>query len=149
MKQLIFTLLAAGAMAGVASTALADPRQDLTEVEVSLWEIVAATNYHALHPEATGTILGGSEPDSTAKHEFEKQQDDVAVHLKAFKEAAPADLAEGIGEFEGAYADVLEHANQLVNAASSQEAETAAYNLWQAAHLADDILDDQLKGKLN
>ena len=136
MKRILSAVAGVIAMVGVSTTALADQRSDLTEVEVSLWEIVGAIMYYAL------------DHGDVALAEYNTQQDDVAEFWNAFKAGASAEMAAGIEEFEGAYADVLEHANQVVNAATVEDAITAANSMWRAAHLADDILDFQLKAVL-
>lgn len=136
MKRVISTIAAVSLAASISTAAQADQRSDLTEVEVSLWEIVGAVMYYAF---GNGDI---------ALEEFNKQQDDVATHWTAFTDAASDDMATAIALFSEAYEDVLEHANEVVNATSPDAAMAAADDLWRAAHLADDILDFDLKARL-
>lgn len=152
MNTLRASILAAG-LSAIAFSASADQHQraaSLYEVEVSLWELVASALYHIGDPDACGTILGGTEPDTTPTDEFKKQLDDVERHLGDYKEAATNQERPAISDFEVAYATFVSEAERAMALSSSSDGTTDAVRaqtlkMWLAAHRADDIIDSRLQ----
>jgi len=137
MKKFLPAVAGVLAMASVSTAALANERDDLTEVEVSLWEIVASVTYYAL------------DNGDVALTEYNKQLDDVATFWADFKTEAGPGMAPGIPMFEEAYSDVVEHAKLAVDATTAEARLASVNDMWRAAHLADDVLDLELKAKIS
>ena len=83
MKKFLSAAAGVLAMAVASTTAVAEERDELTEVEVSLWEIVASVTYYAL------------DHGDVALAEYNKQLDDVSTNWAEFKTEAGAAMAPG------------------------------------------------------
>ncbi|WP_421723256.1 hypothetical protein [Bauldia sp.] len=115
----------------------------LREVEVSLWELVAAAMYHAAAPDAQGQIRGGQDPDTTPTDEFQKQIGEVEQHWTQWKAVAGDDSADAAAAFEAAYLQFVSLAEEVISTDSPSDAQLL--EMWRAAHAADDVLDQSLK----
>lgn len=138
-------LMLAGALVScmVATSALADADTAMREVEVSLWEVVAATMFHAAAPGVKGSILGGNTENTTPSDEFDRQVGEIEQHWTEWKASASADQAESVAKFEGLYTTFLDQARAIMSSDSATPEQLLA--MWQAAHAADDVLDAELQ----
>lgn len=111
----------------------------LREVEVSLWELVAAAMFHAAEPELS--VDGVS-----AKQEWTKQLGDVDEHWTAWRKIADADQYSDVADqFEAEYKTFVELGTVVIDA--DEPTAEQVIEMYRQAHKTDDVIDEYLKVK--
>ncbi|QQO57203.1 MAG: hypothetical protein N838_31495 [Thiohalocapsa sp. PB-PSB1] len=109
----------------------------LREVEVSLWELVAAAMFHAAEPELS--VDGVS-----AKQEWTKQLGDVEEHWTAWRKIADADKYSDVADqFEAEYKKFVELGTVIIDA--DEPTADQVMEMYRQAHKTDDVIDEHLK----